>query len=137
MIPITALRSAFEAAKMNRRSTRSTITPIGIAKSNQGNITIAPITEIKTVLSVRVIASSGAAAIRTPSARLETKLLAHKRLNAGPIVGTVSGGFKRRFRLPRNTHDEQLIPRGLRTARSSDRAMSGRLRFQYSGRWLH
>ena len=89
MIPITALRSAFEAAKMNRRSTRSTITPIGIAKSNQGNITIAPITEIKTVLSVRVIASSGAAAIRTPSARLETKLLAHKRLNAGPMARTL------------------------------------------------
>jgi hypothetical protein len=86
MAPITALRIALELAKMNLRSTRSTITPIGIAKSSQGNITMAPITEIKTVLSVKVIASSGAAAIKTPSAKLETKLLAHKRLNAGPIA---------------------------------------------------
>ena len=87
--PITALRIAFEPAKINLRSTRSTITPIGIAKSSQGNITIAPIAEIKTVLSVRVIASRGAAAMRTPSAKFETKLLAHKRLNAGPMARTL------------------------------------------------
>jgi hypothetical protein len=64
-----------------------------MAKSNQGNITMAPITEIKTVLSVKVIASSGAAAIRTPSAKLETKLLAHNRLNAAPITATLVHQF--------------------------------------------
>jgi hypothetical protein len=61
---------------------------MGIANSNQGNIITAPMIEIKTVLSVRVIASNGAAATRTPSAKFETKLLAHKRLNAGPIPRT-------------------------------------------------
>jgi hypothetical protein len=79
---------------MYRRSTRSTITPIGIAKSNHGNITIAPITEINTVLSVRVIARRGAAAIKTPSARLEIMLPAHKRLNAGPMELTLANQFK-------------------------------------------
>ena len=88
--PITALRIALEPAKIKRRSTRSTITPIGIANSSQGSITIAPITEIKTVLSVKVIASKGAAAISTPSARLERMLPAHKRLKAGPMSGTLT-----------------------------------------------
>jgi hypothetical protein len=69
---------------------RSTRTPIGIAKSNQGNITIAPIAEIKTVLSVKVIARSGAAAIKIPSDRLETMLDAHMRLKAGPMTATLS-----------------------------------------------
>jgi hypothetical protein len=45
--------------------------------------------EIKTVLSVRVIARSGAAAIRIPSERFETMLDAHMRLNAGPITATL------------------------------------------------
>jgi hypothetical protein len=58
---------------------------MGIAKSSQGSMTIAPMIEIKTVLSVKVIASNGAAAISTPSAKLETMLPAHKRLNAGLI----------------------------------------------------
>jgi hypothetical protein len=75
---------------MNLRSTRSTITPIGMAKSSHGSITMAPMTAIKTVLSVRVIASSGAAAMRTPSAKLETMLPAHKRLNAGPMLATLA-----------------------------------------------
>jgi hypothetical protein len=70
--------------------------PIGIAKSNQGNITIAPIMEIRTVLSVNVIASNGAAAMRTPSAKFETKLLAHKRLNAGPMARTLVHQIKER-----------------------------------------
>jgi hypothetical protein len=62
---------------------------MGIAKSSHGNITMAPVAEIKTVLSVRVIASSGAAAIRIPSERFETMLDAHMRLNAGPIPATL------------------------------------------------
>jgi hypothetical protein len=89
-----ALLIAFEPAKIKRRSTRSTSAPIGMAKSSQGNITIAPMIEINTVLSVKVIASKGAAAIRTPSARFETMLPAHKRLNAGPMPATLAHLFK-------------------------------------------
>ena len=84
--PTTALRIALDPANMYRRSTRSTITPIGIAKSNQGSITIAPIAAIKTGLSVKEIASNGTAASITPSERFETILEAQIRLNAGPIV---------------------------------------------------
>jgi hypothetical protein len=73
--------------------------PIGIAKSNQGNITIAPIIEISTVLSVKVIANNGAAAIKTPSAKLETMLPAHKRLNAGPISRTLAHRLKKQLHL--------------------------------------
>jgi hypothetical protein len=62
---------------------------MGIANRSHGSITIAPVIEIKTVLSVRDIAMSGAAAIRTPSAKFETKLLAHKRLKAGPMARTL------------------------------------------------
>jgi hypothetical protein len=50
--------------------------------------------EINTVLSVKVIASKGAAAIRTPSARFETMLPAHKRLKAGPMPATLAHLFK-------------------------------------------
>ena len=87
--PTTALRVALAPANIKRRSTRSTKTPIGIAKSSQGNMIMAPVAEIKTVLSVRVIASSGAAAIRIPSERFETMLDAHMRLNAGPMPVTL------------------------------------------------
>jgi hypothetical protein len=59
--------------------------PIGIAKSSQGNITIAPINEIKTGLSVKEMASKGTAVSITPSARFEIMLDAHIRLNAGFI----------------------------------------------------
>jgi hypothetical protein len=52
-------------------------------------MSMAPMAEIKTVLSVRVIARSGAAAIRIPSERFETMLDAHMRLNAGPITATL------------------------------------------------
>jgi len=41
------------------------------------------------VLSVRVIAKSGAAAIRIPSERLEIMLAAHMRLKAGPMPATL------------------------------------------------
>jgi hypothetical protein len=50
---------------------------------------MAPIAEIKTVLSVREIASSGAAAMRMPSERFETMLDAHMRLNAAPMPATL------------------------------------------------
>jgi hypothetical protein len=50
---------------------------------------MAPIAEIKTVLSVREIASNGAAAIRIPSERFEMTLEAHIRLNAGPMPATL------------------------------------------------
>jgi hypothetical protein len=56
-----------------------------MANKSQGSITIAPNNEIKTVLSVKVIASNGAAASRTPSDRFETKLADHNLLNALPI----------------------------------------------------
>jgi hypothetical protein len=62
---------------------------MGIANNNQGNITIAPMAEIKTVLSVKVIARSGAAAIKIPSERFETMLDAHMRLKAGPMPVTL------------------------------------------------
>jgi hypothetical protein len=65
-----------------------------MAKSSHGSITIAPIAEIKTVLSVREIASKGAAAMRIPSERFETMLEAHMRLNAGPMPSTLSDRFK-------------------------------------------
>jgi hypothetical protein len=65
-----------------------------MANNSQGNITIAPIAEIKTVLSVRVIARRGAAAIRIPSERFETMLDAHMRLNAGPMPATLSDLLK-------------------------------------------
>jgi hypothetical protein len=57
-----------------------------MANNSQGNITIAPNNEIRIVLSVRVIASNGAAANNTPSERFETKLADHNLLNALPIV---------------------------------------------------
>jgi hypothetical protein len=50
--------------------------------------------EINTVLSVKVIARSGAAATRTPSARFEMMLPAHKRLNAGPMTETLAHAIK-------------------------------------------
>jgi hypothetical protein len=53
-----------------------------MANNNQGSITMAPNKEIRIVLSVRVIASNGAAASRTPSDRFETKLADHNLLNA-------------------------------------------------------
>jgi hypothetical protein len=56
-----------------------------MANKSQGSITIAPKNEIKTVLSVKVIASNGAAAKSTPSAKLETKLADHNLLNALPM----------------------------------------------------
>jgi hypothetical protein len=65
-----------------------------MANNSHGNITIAPIAEIKTVLSVRVMARSGAAAIRIPSERFETMLDAHMRLNAGPMPATLSERLK-------------------------------------------
>jgi hypothetical protein len=60
---------------------------------------MAPITEIKTVLSVKVIASKGAAAISTPSARLERMLPAHKRLKAGPMSATLTHQIKEMVQL--------------------------------------
>jgi hypothetical protein len=77
---------------MNRLSSRSTRAPIGIAKKSHGSITIAPIAEIRTVLSVNVMAKRGTAAPKTPSARFETILAAHIRLNAGPMSKTLSDG---------------------------------------------
>jgi hypothetical protein len=53
-----------------------------MANNSQGSITMAPNSEIRIVLSVRVIASNGAAASRTPSDRFETKLADHNLLNA-------------------------------------------------------
>jgi hypothetical protein len=53
-----------------------------MANNSQGSITMAPNKEIRIVLSVRVIASNGAAASRTPSDRFETKLADHNLLNA-------------------------------------------------------
>jgi hypothetical protein len=50
---------------------------------------MAPIAEIRTVLSVREMASKGAAAMRIPSERFETMLDAHMRLNAGPMPTTL------------------------------------------------
>jgi hypothetical protein len=59
---------------------------MGIAKRSQGSITIAPINEINTGLSVKEMASNGTAASITPSARFEIMLDAHIRLNAGFIT---------------------------------------------------
>jgi hypothetical protein len=56
-----------------------------MANNSQGSITMAPNSEIRIVLSVRVIASNGAAASRTPSDRFETKLADHNLLNALPM----------------------------------------------------
>jgi len=46
------------------------------------------------VLSVRVIARRGAAAIKIPSERFETILDAHMRLKAGPMPATLSERLK-------------------------------------------
>ena len=78
--------NAFALASSNRRSTRSTSAPIGIAKKSQGSITSALSTEIKTGFLVRVIARSGAATARIPSAKFVVRLAPHSRLNAGPRV---------------------------------------------------
>jgi hypothetical protein len=55
---------------------------------------MAPIAEIKTVLSVKEMASKGAAAIKMPSERFETMLDAHIRLKAGPMPATLSDRLK-------------------------------------------
>jgi hypothetical protein len=70
-----------------------------MAKRSQGNITIAPIEEIKTGLSVKEIASRGTAASMTPSERFETILDAHIRLKAGFMVRTLlrKPGFANHF----------------------------------------
>jgi hypothetical protein len=58
--------------------------PIGMANKSQGSMTSALIAEIRTGFFVRVTARSGAAAIRTPSAKFEVRLAPHMRLKAGP-----------------------------------------------------
>ena len=71
-------------ANKNLRSTRSTMAPIGMANKSHGSITKALIAEIRTGFLVSETASSGAAAIKTPSARFVSKLAPHMRLKAGP-----------------------------------------------------
>jgi len=82
--PAIRKRTQLAPARRNLRSTRSTITPIGIAKNNHGNITNALSTEMRTGFLVSVIAKSGAAADKTPSARFVVRLAPHSRLKAGP-----------------------------------------------------
>ena len=63
---------------------RSTIKPIGIAKSSHGNITNALSIEIRTGSLVSEIAKSGAATAKRPSERLLITLALNRRLKAGP-----------------------------------------------------
>jgi len=63
---------------------RSTIKPIGIAKSSHGNITNALSIEIRTGSFVSEIAKSGAATAKRPSERLLITLALKRRLKAGP-----------------------------------------------------
>ena len=67
-----------------RRLTRSTMPPIGIAKSNHGNIASAGIKEISTGFRVNERASKPAEIWRIPSAKLLAILADHKRLNGLP-----------------------------------------------------
>jgi len=66
------------------RLTRSTIPPMGMAKSNHGNIASAGIIEIKTGLRVRESASRPADIWSIPSAKLLAILADHNRLNGLP-----------------------------------------------------
>ena len=94
MIVSVAIESAMSAAmtnldalapaNKNLRSTRSTMAPIGMANRSHGSMTNALIAEIRTGFLVSVTARSGAAAIRTPSAKFEARLAPHMRLKAGP-----------------------------------------------------
>jgi hypothetical protein len=63
---------------------RSTIRPIGIAKSSHGNITNALSMEIRIGSLVSEIAKSGAATAKSPSERLLITLALKRRLKAGP-----------------------------------------------------
>jgi hypothetical protein len=62
---------------------RSTKPPIGIAKNSQGNMLSAAMVEIQNGSLVRVVASSGAAVLSRPSARLLAALAVQSRWNAG------------------------------------------------------
>ena len=83
---------------INRRLfERSTMRPIGIAKSSQGNITNALSSEISTGSFVSEIASSGAATARSPSERLLITLALKSRLKAGPNFSDI---YLSAYRIP-------------------------------------
>ena len=84
--PAIMKRSELVRVTNKRLSTRSTIKPIGIAKSNHGSITIALSIEIRTGSLVSDIASNGAAVAKIPSARLLIALAPKRRLKPGPSL---------------------------------------------------
>ena len=84
--PAIMKRSELVRVTNKRLSTRSTIKPIGIAKSNHGSITIALSNEIRTGSFVREIAKSGAAVANNPSARLLIALAPKRRLKPDPSL---------------------------------------------------
>ena len=69
----------FAIASMFRRLMRSTRPPIGMAKNSQGSILSAAMVEIQNGSLVRVVANSGAAVFRSPSARLLAALAVQRR----------------------------------------------------------
>ena len=84
--PAIMKRSELVRVTNKRLFTRSTIKPIGIAKSNHGSMTIALSKEIRTGSLVREIARRGAAVANNPSARLLIALAPKSRLKPGPSL---------------------------------------------------
>ena len=82
-MPIRA-RAKFPRKSAFRRSTRSTIAPMGTAKKSQGRSDKADRSEIRTGSRVKVIARSGAAKRRTPSAKLVINPALQMRLKSDP-----------------------------------------------------
>ncbi len=66
-------------ANMFLRLMRSTKPPIGMAKKSHGNMLRAAMVEIQNGSLVKVVASSGAAVFRSPSARLLAALAVQSR----------------------------------------------------------
>jgi len=78
------LRLPFPKIKALRRSNRSTIAPIGIAKNSQGSNPRADSAPIKIGSWVSETARSGAARRRTPSTRLVIRLADQIRVKSCP-----------------------------------------------------
>ena len=84
--PAITNRNELVSVNRSRLLARSTIRPIGIAKSSHGSITSALSIEMRTGLLVSEIAKRGAATANNPSARLLIALAPKSRLNPGPNV---------------------------------------------------
>ena len=87
--PATIKRMLLVNETNKRLSTLSTTRPMGIAKSSQGSMTSALNIEMRTGSFVRLIASSGAAVAKRPSARLLMTLAEKRRLKAGPNFSAI------------------------------------------------